>query len=145
NAYLRGRLAFGTLSLANAAGSLAKIVFSAAFVLVGWRTTGALGSVVAAELVALVYTANRARRLGLTSPPGLKLWRWPDLSITRPQLRYSALVLVVSLVITTLFSFDVIVVKHYFSAEVAGLYAGVATVARIVFFVTASVAAVLLA
>jgi len=145
NAYLRGRLAFGTLSLANAAGSLAKIVFSAAFVIVGWRTTGALGGVVAAQLVALVYTANRARRLGLASPPGLKLWRWPDVAIIRPQLRYSALVLVVSLVITTLFSFDVIVVKHYFSAEVAGLYAGVATVARIVFFVTASVAAVLLA
>jgi len=51
---------------------------------------------------------------------------------------------VVSLVITTLFSLDILVVKHYFSAEIAGAYAGISTIARIIFFLTASVAAVLL-
>jgi O-antigen/teichoic acid export membrane protein len=145
SAYLRGRTAFGRVSLANMAGSFSKILFSAGFVLLGWGTVGAMGGVVVSQLVALALAGIWAWRLGLHREPGLSFWRWPDLSLIRPQLRYSALVLVVSLAITTLFSFDVLVVKHYFAPDIAGLYAGIATVARIIFFVTASITAVLLA
>jgi O-antigen/teichoic acid export membrane protein len=141
-AYLRGRSAFGAVSVSGALASLAKLLASAVFVLAGLGTAGALGGIVAAQLVALVYTRVAARRRGLhqTGP----LWRRPELALIRPQLPYAALVLVVSLVITILFSLDIVVAKHYFSAEVAGAYAGVATIARIIYFLTASVAAVLL-
>jgi O-antigen/teichoic acid export membrane protein len=144
NAFLRGRSAFGQLSIAGIVGALAKIVFSVLFVLLGWRTMGAIGGLVAAQLLALAYAAWQARRLGLQAPAATALWRQPDLSIIKPHLRYALLVLIVSLVTTMLFSFDVIVVKHYFPAETAGFYAGIATVARIIFFLTASIAAVLL-
>jgi len=143
-AYLRGTLAFGQLSVAGILGSLTKILFSTAFVLLGFRTLGAIGGLVAAQILALAYSAWQAHRLGLHKPPHLKLWRKPDLALIRPHLRYALLVLVVSLVSTTLFSFDIIAVKHYFPPAVAGRYAGIATIARIIYFLTASIATVLL-
>jgi O-antigen/teichoic acid export membrane protein len=43
-----------------------------------------------------------------------------------------------------MYSVDTIVMKHWFDAQTAGLYAGIATIARIIFFITASIAQVLL-
>jgi len=54
------------------------------------------------------------------------------------------LVLTGSLAITGMYSVDTVAVKHYFDAHTAGLYAGISTVARIIFFLTASIAAVLM-
>jgi O-antigen/teichoic acid export membrane protein len=145
NAYLRGRSAFGQISIAGAVGSLAKIIFSAGFVLLGWRTLGAMGGLVAAQLLAMAYAAWQAHRHGLHRPAtAKKLWRRPDIALIRPHLPYAGLVLVVSLVSTTLFSFDIIAVKHYFPAVIAGQYAGISTIARIIYFLTGSVSAVLL-
>jgi O-antigen/teichoic acid export membrane protein len=144
-AYMRGRAAFGAVSAANILASITKIVFSVVFVLVGWGTLGAIGGIVAAQLIAAIFAIRRARRYGLAAWPRLGWLRRPDPALVRPYLRYSLLVLVVSLIMTILFSFDVVLAKHLFSAETAGLYAGVATIARIIYFLTASIAAVLLA
>jgi O-antigen/teichoic acid export membrane protein len=141
-AYLRGRTAFGPVSISGALGSLAKLIASAAFVVAGFGTAGAIGGIVAAQAVTLVYTRAAARRRGLHASG--RLWRRPELALIRPQLPYSALVLIVSLVITALFSLDIIVAKHYFPADVAGAYAGVSTIARIIFYLTGSISIVLL-
>ncbi len=143
-AYLRGRSAFGLMSIASITSSLAKIIFSVIFVLLGWRAVGAIGGIIAAQIIALIYTASQARKLGLVGKINWRLWRKPDLGLLRPQLPYSLLVLIVSLITTVLFSFDVIIVKHFFPAEIAGYYAGIATIARIIYFLTGSIAVVLL-
>ena len=59
-------------------------------------------------------------------------------------MKYGLFVLVGSLTITVLASVDIFIVKHYFDAETAGQYAGISTVARMIFFLTMSVAQVLL-
>jgi O-antigen/teichoic acid export membrane protein len=142
-AFLRGRSAFATLSTANIIASVAKLVASAGLVLIGMGTFGAIGGLVIAQLIALLYARRKAAFLGLSGSAGALLRR-PDISLIKPQLPYTILVLIVSLVTTTLFSFDILVVKHYFSGEIAGLYAGVATIARIIYFLTGSFAGVLL-
>ena len=142
-AYLRGRNAFTQLSIAGSLAAGGKLIASAALVLLGLGTMGAVGGLVVAQLITLAYTVRSARKLGFKSSPG-RLFSWPDLNLIKPQLPYAILVLVVSLVTTLQFSFDILVVKHYFSADVAGAYAGVATIARIIYFLTGSVAAVLL-
>jgi O-antigen/teichoic acid export membrane protein len=142
-AYLRGRSAFGAVSISGTLVALAKLLASVGLVLAGFGTAGAIGGLVIAQLLALTYTRAAARRRGLVTAAG-PLWRRPDLALVLPQLPYAGLVLVVSLVITVLFSLDVIVAKHYFSADVAGAYAGVATIARIIFYLTGSIAGVLL-
>ncbi len=143
SAFLRGRSAFGMLSTANVIASVAKLVVSAMLVLFGMGTFGAIGGLVIAQLIALVYARRQATRLGLSGSAGALLRR-PDIRLIKPQLPYTLLVLIVSLVTTTLFSFDILVVKHYFNGEIAGLYAGIATIARIIYFLTGSFAGVLL-
>jgi O-antigen/teichoic acid export membrane protein len=143
SAYVRGRQAFGKAAAVNLAASGIKIVFSALLVVIGLGTAGAIFGIVGAQFLAFLVAAWWAYKLGLASPEGRYL-SWPKLGIIKPELRYAVLVFVGSLFITLLYSIDIIVVKHYFDAHTAGLYAGVATVARIIFFLTASVVQVML-
>jgi O-antigen/teichoic acid export membrane protein len=143
-AYLRGRQRFGLASAGNISSAGGKLVCSALFVLVGWGTAGAIGGLVAAQIVACILTALWARSHGLNRPSGTKLIRLPNMRILAPELRFGLLVLVGSLVVTLQYSVDVIIIKHYFDPHTAGLYAAVASVARIIFFLTASVALVLM-
>lgn len=143
-AFVRGRHGFGVASISNLIASAIKIVFSAVLVAAGLGTAGAIWGVTAAQFVALVYIAYWARRMGLTRAAEAKWTSKPDMTLLAPELKYAGLVLVTSLLITLQFSIDILVVKHYFDARTAGLYAGIATVARIIFFLTGSISQVLM-
>lgn len=144
SSYLRGRKAFGTVSKTNILAAAGKLGASAALVAAGFGTAGAIGGLVAAQIVALAYAAAKARQLGLQRPEGARLFSWPDVKAIVPELKFSLFVLVISLAVTILSSIDVFMVKHYFDPHTAGLYAGISTVAKIIFFLTASVAQVML-
>jgi O-antigen/teichoic acid export membrane protein len=144
SAYLRGQQFFGLTSLAGIVGAGAKLAFSAAFVAMGMGTVGAILGVVAAQFLAFLYAALYARRHGFRESLFKQMGRLPDLKLILPEFKYALLVLVCSLTITGLYSIDIVVVKHYFDAHTAGLYAGIAAVARIVFFLTASITQVLM-
>jgi O-antigen/teichoic acid export membrane protein len=142
--YLRGKQRFGPVSVAGVIGAVSKLIISAGLVIIGFSTVGAIGGVLVAQLLAFVYTVSRARQAGFKRPAGSSYFTLPDLHTLKPELTYAAFVLVASLGVTILSSVDVFIVKHYFSAEVAGGYAGVATVAKMLFFLTASIAQVML-
>ena len=140
---LRGKQKFGLVSAGNIIGAGAKIVFSALLVVLGLGTAGAVGGIVLAQIAACAFVAWWAFRLGLRAPEG-KRGRLPSLRLLKPELRFGLFVLVGSLAITLQYSLDVIVIKHYFDAHTAGLYAAIASVARIIFFLTASIPQVLI-
>lgn len=144
SAFLRAHKKFGSTSVANLLAAAAKIVFSAGLVVLGWNTLGAIFGIVLAQILAFGYAIIQSRKAGFARPEGARLWGRPDVAALRPELKYALLVLCGSLIVTILSSIDIFVVKHYFSAEVAGQYAGVSTVARMIFFLTASVSQVLL-
>ena len=143
-AYLQGIKDFTGASLSGIAGAVTKLAASALLVIAGFGVTGAVAGLVVAQGLTFAVVYYRAKRRGYA--PGLHLLRRraPNLKLLAPQLRYGALVLSVTLVTTLLYSADILVVKHYFSAAEAGLYAGVAVVARSIFFLTASIGGVLL-
>lgn len=143
HAYIQAHQRFGVLSGAGLIGASGKLLASAALVLAGLRTIGAVLGVVLSQLASLAYSIWWARRLGRVMP-AFSLAR-PNLRLVRPELRYAGLVLVTSLAVNTLLSSDIIVMKHYFSPHDAGLYAGIATVGRIIFFLTGPLAGVLIA
>jgi len=143
-AFVQGKKKFGISAISNAVMAGTKLVFSVLLVIVGLGTAGAIGGLVLAQAVACVYVAWWAFKLGLKRDQTVKRRALPNMRILLPELRYGALVLVGSLIITLQYSIDIVVVKHYFDAHTAGLYAGVASVARILFFLTASVALVLM-
>lgn len=143
SAFVRGRHGFVVASIANLLASSTKIILSVVLVTIGLSTAGAIWGVAFAQFLAFLYVAYWAKRMGLLRVPG-EHWRWPDVSLLKPELKYAGLVLVTSLIITLQFSIDILVVKHFFDAKTAGLYAGIATVARVIFFVTGSISQVLM-
>jgi O-antigen/teichoic acid export membrane protein len=143
-AYLRGMQRFVVTSVANALGAAGKIILSVLLVILGFGTAGAIGGLTLAQFGALAFAGWQSRRSGFAAPQSFKKFAPPKLGTIVPELRYAMFVLFGSLGIMVLFSVDVIVVKRFFDAHTAGLYAGVAAVARVIFFLTASIAQVLL-
>ena len=143
-AYLRGRQAFGLVAVIGVVAAASDLVLSVLFVLLHWRTTGVMVGLALAQFLTFVYAAWLARRSGFGGWARDALFRLPDRRMIAPELRYAFVVLVCSLTITGMYSIDTIVVKHWFDAQTAGLYAGIATVGRIIFFVTGSIPQVLL-
>lgn len=144
SSFLRGQKKFGLASLATLLGAAGKLVLSAVLVIIGLGSAGAIGGIAVAQVIASLHASFYAAKYGLRRGGDTKRLGLPNMRVLVPELRYGALVLVGSLVITMQYSIDIIVVKHYFDAHTAGLYAGISSVARIIFFLTASIALVLL-
>ncbi|HSE61700.1 MAG TPA: hypothetical protein VLA88_05395, partial [Candidatus Saccharimonadales bacterium] len=121
-----------------------KLAASVGLVIVGFSTVGAIGGVLVAQLLAFSYAIAQARRAGFVRPKGSSYFTLPRVKRVMPELSYSLFVLVASLGVAILSSVDVVIVKAFFDAETAGAYAGISTVAKILFFLTGSVAQVML-
>lgn len=143
-AYLRGRQLFGYTSMANVITAIGRIVFSVLFVVAGWSTAGAVGGVAASQLVGAIFAYKAVRRNLELSSVSRSIWRLPDMKLLWPELRFAGFVLIASLGVTVLSSIDTVIVKIFFDPETAGGYAGIATVAKIIFFLTGSIAQVML-
>ena len=144
SSYARGKKRFGIASVSQLIGAAVKIVFSAGLVVLGLGVTGAIGGIVAAQFVAFLYAARWAARLGFSRPGDTHYGTLPDLKTVLPELGYAGAVLAGLLAVTMLMSVDVILVKYFFDAHTAGLYAGIATVARIIFFLAVPLSQVLM-
>ncbi len=142
-AYLKGKKLFGAVNLSNIVSALFKVVIPVVLVLGGMKTFGAILGIALSQLVALIYTQWQARAAGYQKSFA-SLLEFPQFDIISPQLKYAGFVFVISLIVTLQFSVDIFFVKRFFDPQTAGLYAGIATIARIIYFLTASVAAVLL-
>ena len=100
--YLRGKQLFGQNSIEGFLASGAKLALSALLVLAGFGTTGAIAGLVFAQLIAFAYAGAKARQAGFTQSLRQDFWRFPDMRLLLPELKFSLLVLVSSLTITAL-------------------------------------------
>lgn len=138
-ATLQGKHRFKEISISQSIASVGKLLFAIIFVAWGWSTSGAVFGIIVAQIFSILYLAGKTKDI-------LKI-EHKNIQISekiKKNFKYALLVLIVSLTTSFLFSFDVLVVKHYFSSEIAGLYGGVSIIARIVYFVTASIVGVML-
>ena len=130
--FLQGQGRFVAVSLGNLIVAAGRIAFALIFVVVGWHAFGAMIGIVCAQAFAFAYVFWQTRRhLGVTSQETRT-----KLSVERmkSELGYVALVGFTMAYITVLYTVDVLIVKHYFSADLAGMYSGMATIAKIIFF-----------
>ena len=140
SAILQALHKFTEVSIANIYLSAGRLIFAVVLVYIGWATFGAVTAIVLSQVLALLYTYSK------TGEHLVSLLK-AKVKITgriKKELSYAFLVFSATLCVTFLYSADVIIVKHYFSADQAGFYSGIATIARIIFFVTGSVASVLI-
>ncbi|MBS3108138.1 oligosaccharide flippase family protein [Candidatus Woesearchaeota archaeon] len=107
----------------------ALLKFSLAILLISFLFFGVNGAILALLLPTLIMITWAVFSLR-------KLFNYTAEDITERKSIYlfSIPMLMINLSVILLFSFDVILVKHYFSALDAGLYVAVATLAKIVYF-----------
>ncbi|HUD11708.1 MAG TPA: oligosaccharide flippase family protein [Candidatus Saccharimonadia bacterium] len=144
NAFLQGKRDFIATAKTGALSASAKIFFSALFVILGWKAFGAVFGMVIAQGLALLYLIYLVRERGWLKLPDFSRASLPDLRLIQSELKFAALVLVATLSFNVFLSLDILAVKHWFSPTTAGLYGGIETLGRIVFYMSISVAGVLL-
>lgn len=105
----------------------AKLLLSILFVLAGFAVGGAMVAFVLASFFGYYLTNYYLKEKSKEQPKDLKIDFRPMLLLTIP-------VLIQSVSITSIYSSDVILVKHFFSSYDAGIYASLSTLGKIIFF-----------
>lgn len=132
---LQGLLMFNKYVISLLVEVIVKIVLTVALIFAGFSILGSAGAILASA--AAVYLATRiALSSYLAGKRGVK----PQVT---PLIKYSVPVFIQGLALTSMYSVDLILVKHFFSPGDAGLYAAAAMLGRVVFFGTTPIANVM--
>lgn len=142
-AYLQAHKQFTASSVTSFVSSAARLLFSTILVLLALQTFGAVLGLALAVGVGFWLSNRQAVKAGYKD--GIqKSRRRPDFSLIRPEAPYALFVLFMTLLTTLQISIDVTLIKYYLPPDTAGDYAAIATIARIIYFLTGSVLAVML-
>jgi len=131
---LRGLQKFKELSLVSITSTLIKLIFGVLLVKLGFAINGAVGAVSLASLVGYLISFY----------PIKFLFKLKTVKIeTKEILRYSFPVFLTLLSTTLLCSVNVILVKHFFSAQTAGEFGALVVLSNIIFFMVGPIAGVM--
>jgi len=135
-AILQARLMFKYISFMYVFSTALKLILGIMLVFLGFRVFGALYgflfSFVAAYVIAIVPLRTYFKRLDDNSRIPLK-----------SLLSYGAPTTVALFGLTFFINTDIILVKHFFSPEDAGVYAALSVIGRVIFFFSAPIATVM--
>lgn len=123
---LQGLLQFGRYIISLLMEAVIKIPLSVVLILIGFSVSGAvlglLIGIICSFIVARLFLSKYLSGKRGTKP------------LIIPFLKYSSATFIQGLALTSMYSSDLILVKHFFSPDLAGLYASLAVLGRIVFF-----------
>lgn len=132
---LQGLLRFKQMVISILVESSLKLLLGAVFVYIGFSVGGALAGLIIAGFVGWLLSRwfiSDYIRGGEAKPPILK-----------PFVMYSISVLIYSIAMTSLYSTDIILVKHFLSSHDVGIYAALSTLGKIIFFGAGPIGAVM--
>lgn len=132
---LQGFLKFNQYVASLVTESWVKILISIPIFILGYKVLGAMFALIAGVCAALLITIFSLNKQ-LKGRRGEK----PDVG---KLLGYSLPVFVQGLALTSMYSTDLLLVKHFFPSESAGTYASLAILGRIVFFGASPIANVM--
>jgi len=114
--------------------SIVKLALGLLFVFLGWSVFGAIVAVTIGIILAYIYSSRFIDKI-LEKKKIVKKF---DI---KPLLIYAFPVLLQALAFTSIFTTDVILVKHFFGSFEAGLYAALSTLGKIIFFAASPITA----
>lgn len=134
-AVLQGLLRFGQVVASMMSEMVLKIILTIVFVYATWAIVGAMAAFLVGMAASFFLTRFfikdvLARKRGVRPSVG-------------PLLKFTLPVFIQGAALTSMYSTDILLVKHFFSPQEAGVYASVAVLGRIAFFISAPVAAVM--
>jgi len=137
-AIAQGTQDFRGYAISNAMEGIAKVVGIVALVAIGLRLGGGIAGFVLGTLCALVYLVLRlVRRYASSQPQGVR-YDW------RRILNAGAGAAAATIAMALMGSADVVLVKHFFTAQDAGLYAAASLGGKILLYMVGFVPTVLL-
>lgn len=132
---LQGLLQFNKFVISLLVEVVTKIVLTIGLIFAGFSIFGATGAILVGTLIA--YFATR-----IALSPYLNGNRGARPNVA-PMVKYSLPVFIQGLALTSMYSVDLVLVKHFFPPADAGLYAAAAMLGRVVFFSTTPIAHVM--
>jgi O-antigen/teichoic acid export membrane protein len=137
--FLQGLTKFGFLSLSGVISGIIKLIIGVVFVLLGFKAFSGLWSIFFMGLGGFLITLIPLKFLFIKSKDSSE-----DTHISFKEiLRYALPVFISVLFLTSFTSTDVILVKHFFSPQLAGFYAGLSLIGRVIFYFTIPIPAVM--
>jgi len=134
-AILQGFLKFKQMIFSIFIENITKLVTSILLVYIGFSVGGAMVAFLIATIVGWYQTNSYLKyRKNYNSVPPKNI---------KPIIQFIIPVFIQSISMTSLYSTDVILVKHFFSSFDAGIYAAVATLGKIIFFATGPISTVM--
>lgn len=135
-AILQGFLRFGWMSVLRIIQVILKVGTAVLLVLIGWRVLGAVSSILIDALVGSFLTYFLVRRL-------LNKRETKEKVDSREICKYAIPVFFSNLAFTSLYTSDIILAKHFLSAQDAGFYAALAVLGKIIFFASGPIVMVM--
>jgi O-antigen/teichoic acid export membrane protein len=133
-ALLQGTQKFKNLSLNLVIEGIVKFSFVVIFIAIGWGLNGAVFAMVCSYIIAYVFGLFQTR----------KYIKKPHEEINKSLIyRDTWPVFLTLLLITSLYSLDTLLVKHFFLDLEAGYYASISLIGKILFFGTLSISQVM--
>ncbi|MEO5690814.1 MAG: hypothetical protein ABIQ64_01370 [Candidatus Saccharimonadales bacterium] len=146
---LQAQKRLGTLSIAGVVFAIGKLFLGVTFI---WLFTddvfAAITGYVIAQIVMLAYVRNKTRdvyKYSVFKSVVQTSRKLSDDHITKGHIHYGLAILIILSGLALLYTSDTIIARLFFDSHTLGIYSGISSIARIIYFVTASVAAVLLA
>ena len=143
---LQGMKRLKEVAISGIIFSIGKLVVTVVLILAGVNAEAAIIGYIIAQIVTLFYLSFKSKDYF----PSVRLSFAKTVKVTdrvnmKRELKFGLLVIILLAGLSTLYSFDVVLARLFLTPEAAGEYSGVSSVARIIYFATASVAGVLIA
>ena len=135
-AFLQAKLAFAFQVVVNMVNSISKLFMGVVMVMLGYSTFGAVSAVLIGSIAGYV----------LSFVPLKFLFEKKTVSpvINSGEIfRYGLPSTLTLLGLTSFISIDIILVKHFFEPTMAGVYAGISLIARVIFYISAPIGTVM--
>lgn len=123
---LQGVLDFMGYIIPNFVSCLIKLLIGLIFIFLGWSVLGAMAGILIGVFLAYLISLKSITRV-------IKNYKQGSYNLS-PFLKYSLPVLIQAFAFSSIFTIDVILVKHFFPPFEAGLYAALSTLGKIIFF-----------
>ncbi|MEI6499062.1 MAG: oligosaccharide flippase family protein [bacterium] len=138
---LQGTQQFVALSAIGLIEMVLRLCIGLLLVRLGYQLTGAVGGIVLATMIAYFLSFWPLKRLF-----GVKTddQSHEDFVFDKKEIiKYSLPATLTTLILSVALNADVIIVKHFFPADAAGMYAAISTIAKIILYITAPVISVM--
>ena len=129
---LQGMQQFKKIGWLNPLEMISRLLLGLALISLGANLIGALGAVVFSTLIIFVISLISIYRILHQKSRGIEKTKTIDFRKALNQYFWPTLISNTLLVIVI--NSDVIIVKHYFNADIAGAYAALSTIAKIIFY-----------